>query len=62
MRSMNPTLDPRFKELHNTIDAVFKKLRSEGVGSVTKSAELFTKDALWESFELTIHRQLFFLL
>ena len=58
MRSRKPNccnfLDPddhRFEELHNGIDNLFRELRSSGVGSDTKSAEVITKDEevqLWE--------------
>ena len=43
--------DHRFEELHNGIDYLFRELRSSGVGSDTKSAEVITKDEeaqLWE--------------
>lgn len=34
---------PMFKDLHNTIDGLFRKLRSEGVGSSKNSSEPFSK-------------------
>ena len=43
--------DHRFEELHDSIDNLFRELRSSGVGSDTKSAEVITKDEeaqLWE--------------
>ena len=58
MRSRKPNCcnfldsdDHRFEELHDSIDNLFRELRSSGVGSDTKSAEVITKDEeaqLWE--------------
>ena len=42
------TKDPNFKQLHNTIDNIFKELRRQGIGSeegITKEDE----DRLWTS-------------
>ena len=65
MRTINPQCpnifakkDPRFRELHNTLDGLFRKLRSEGVGSVKRSAEPFTKkeeNDLWEKKIIGVH-------
>ena len=45
-----------FDGLHNTLDGVFRKLRSEGVGAVQKHAEPFTKEnSLWKSGVLGTH-------
>lgn len=44
--------DLRFKQLHNTLDSLFHKLHSEGVGVHVKHAEVITADEemkLWES-------------
>ncbi len=43
--------DHRFVKLHNAVDNVCRELRQSGVGSETKSAEVFTKEdekQLWE--------------
>ena len=43
--------NPVFKELHSTMDSVYRKLRSNGVGAEKQSAEPFTKEEenkLWE--------------
>ena len=57
MRSKNPSCpnfldkkDGRFKQLHGTLDALFHKLHSQGVGRQTNSAEILTseeEDKLW---------------
>ena len=51
MRDINPQahniLDknhPQFREFHYTVDGLFKKLRSEGIGSAKQSAEAFSKE------------------
>ena len=52
------TEDTRFHLLHNALDNVMRELRTEGVGSVTKSAEVFTKEdenKLWNLGILGIH-------
>ena len=46
------TSDLRFKEMHSIIDAYFRQLRAEGVGTVVKHATLISKEeenALWEN-------------
>ena len=43
--------NPAFKELHYTMDSLYKQLRSDGVGSEKHSAQPFTKEdenRLWE--------------
>ena len=43
--------NPAFKELHYTMDSLYKQLRSDGVGSEKNSAQPFTKEdenILWE--------------
>ena len=66
MRSRKPNccnfLDPddhRFEELHSGIDNLFRELRSSGVGSDTKSAEVITKDE--EAQPQALFRAVFFL-
>ena len=44
--------DSRFRQLHHTLDALFHKLHSEGIGVQVKHAEVLTKDdeaKLWDS-------------
>ena len=44
--------DPRFKELHNTMDSVFSQLHSEGVGASKKSAAVVSandEQLLWDN-------------
>ncbi len=58
-RAHNPQcpnfLDPddlRFATLHNAVDNIFRELRQSGIGSETKSAEVFTREdenQLWEA-------------
>ena len=58
MRSIDPacpnildTSDVRFRDLHSTIDATFRKLREDGVGAEVKHASVITKqeeNLLWE--------------
>ena len=59
MRSVDPQKapnifekkNPAFKELHSTIDFIYRKLRSDGVGAEKHSAVLFSKkveNELWE--------------
>ena len=46
------TSDFRFKKMHSTIDAYFRQLRAEGVGTVVKHTTLISKEeenALWEN-------------
>ena len=43
--------NPAFKELHYTMDSLYKQLGSDGVGSEKNSAQPFTKEdenILWE--------------
>ena len=50
--------DATFQTLHNTMDSVYRKLRSDGVGAQKRSAEPFTKEEenkLWESGVLGVH-------
>ena len=58
MRDINPGClnflnkkDPQFKPLRGTLDALFHKLHSEGLGTEIKSAEVFTQDddTLWST-------------
>ena len=59
MRDNNPLCpnflkkkDPRFKLLHNTLDAYFNKLHSDGIGRKTKHAEVISVEEetqLWDS-------------
>ena len=59
MRSNNPGCpnfldkkDYNFTQLHNTLDSLFSKLHSEGIGRQTKKAEVLSLDEenkLWES-------------
>ena len=59
MRTLNPscpnfldTDNRAFASLHTAIDNVFRGLRSSGVGSSSKSAEMFSKEEenkLWDS-------------
>ncbi len=47
-----------FDGLHNTLDGLFRKLRSEGVGSSSKNAEPFTKEeenTLWKDGIMGTH-------
>ena len=63
MRSNNPACpnfldkkDYNFTQLHNTLDSLFSKLHSEGIGRQTKKAEVLSLDEekkLWESGTLT---------
>ena len=49
--------DPRFIEFRSAVDNVFRKLRSEGVGTEVRHAPLVTpdeEDKLWESGVLNI--------
>ena len=46
------TKDSRLKEMHSIIDAHFRQLRVEGVGTVVKHASLISKEeenALWDN-------------
>ena len=43
--------NPDFKDLHGTVDSVFRSLRTEGVGTEVKHAPVVTKEQenlLWE--------------
>ena len=33
-----------FKQLHNTLDSLFSRLNSEGIGQQTKKAKVFSTD------------------
>ena len=49
--------DPRFKQLHGTLDVLFHKLHSEGLGTKIKSADVFTQEdeqKLWSSGVLSL--------
>ena len=58
MRTANPEAlnfldkrDKRFAALHNSLDSIFRRLRTENVGTIVKHAEVFTREeeqALWE--------------
>ena len=44
--------DTRFKQLHGTLDLLFHKLHSEGLGTNVKNADVFTPEdeqKLWSS-------------
>ena len=44
--------DTRFRELQSTLDSVFHKLHSDGIGVQTKHTEILTKEdeeKLWKS-------------
>ena len=62
MRAINSNILSKkyhtFDGLHNTLDRMFRKLRSEGVGAVQKHAEPFNKDeenSLWKSGVMGTH-------
>ena len=65
MRDNNPSCpnflekkDPRFKPLHNTLDAYFNKLHSDGIGRQTKHAEVISVEEetqLWDSGVMDIN-------
>ena len=49
--------DPQFKSLHKTLDALFNKLHSEGIGRQVKKAEVITQEdeeKLWSSGVLNV--------
>ena len=62
MLSLNPAAarfldkkNPTFKELHGTLDNLFRRLHEGGAGRQVKRAEVITKqeeNQLWESGEL----------
>lgn len=64
MRSLNPTCpnfldfsNKEFAVLENSLDNIFRDLRVKGVGSESKSADVFTKDdeeKLWSSGVLSL--------
>ena len=63
--------DPRFAKLRNTMDTVFRDLRTEGVGAESKSTEILTKEEenkLWDSgilgvsCPISLQRAVFFVL
>lgn len=59
MRSKNPVCpnfldkkDSNFKQLHNSLDLLFNRLHSEGIGRQIKKAEIISiedEKKLWES-------------
>ena len=64
MKEVNPAClnflnkkDARFKQLHGTLDLLFHKLHSEGLGTKVKSADVFTQEdeqQLWSSGVLNL--------